>query len=68
MQSRAAAASSAATSPSGVCSAASMSGSRPCSRSAALVIGPIETSCGPSSGTPAASTKKRTADADVNVT
>lgn len=66
-QARAAAASSAATSPSGVCSSASTSGSRPCSRSAWLVIGPIETIC-ERSGRPAAATKKRTAEAEVNVT
>ena len=53
---------SAATSPSGVCSAASTSGSKPSSRSAALVTGPIETSRGPSS-VPAAAWKKRTDEA-----
>ena len=42
-----ASASSAATRPSGVCSSASTSGSTPCSRSAALVAGPIETRRGP---------------------
>jgi cyclopropane-fatty-acyl-phospholipid synthase len=60
-------ASSAATSPSGVWGSASMSGASPASRSAELVAGPIETTRGPA-GAPAASRKKRTVDADVNVT
>ena len=43
------------------------SGSTPCSRSSALVAGPIETSRGPLSEPPAAA-KKRTDDADVKST
>ena len=46
--------------------AASTSGSAPSRRSSALVTGPIETSRGPYSE-PAASWKKRTADADAKV-
>ena len=59
-------ASSASTSPSGVWGSASRCGSVPCSRSAALVAGPIEASRGPSRApSPAASAKKRTEEAEV---
>jgi hypothetical protein len=50
-----------------VCGAASRSGSRPASRSAALVAGPIET-IRPDGVPPAPSRKYRTVEADVNVT
>src|SRR5262245_11354924 len=54
---RATSATSAATSPSGVCGSASTSGSAPCSRSASVVAGPIEASRGPRSASlPAAAT------------
>ena len=59
-------ASRASTSPSGVWGSASRCGSAPCSRSAALVAGPIEARRGPSSALlPAASAKKPTDEADV---
>ncbi len=59
---------SAASRPSGVCGSASRSGTAPCARRASLVAGPIETSRGPrSASSPAAATRNRTVEADVNV-